>query len=272
MGRRNIAWVTAAAILVILSLSIPTRISTPVRRVFMRALSPLVSFENALYNRIGSVRESWRGRRRLKQENIVLQWRVKEMSRELALLRDLDSENRRLRRLLDFKKNSPRTVLPARVTGRDARQWYGVIVIDRGSKHGVKPDMPVVTDEGVVGKVIESAAGASTVLLIVDRRSRIGGLVERTREAGIVEGTSFNACRLTYLPRRAEVRPGDKIISSGLGGVYPKGLDIGTCGGVYEGQYGLYSSADITPAVNFSTLEEVFVLTGETEQEEDFLR
>ncbi|MCX6340294.1 MAG: rod shape-determining protein MreC [Candidatus Aureabacteria bacterium] len=272
MVSRNVIWVAVAGAIIVLSLSLPYQVSSRSRVVIIRAFSPFINLEHSLISgaRLFGVR--WNSRGRLKEENIALRWKAKELSREVAELRDLKNENRRLRRLLDFKESSSHRLLPAQVVGRDARHWYSGVVIDRGTRDGVRPDMAVIDDEGVVGKVVESAPEMSTVLLIVDKRSRIGSVVERTRENGVLEGTSFNTCRLSYLPRRAEIRAGDRVLTSGMGGIYPKGLYVGECIGVYEGEYGLYTCADISPGVNFSTLEEVLVLIDHAVEKGDLLR
>lgn len=272
MVSRNVVWVVVAGVLIVLSLTIPYSVSSRSRVVLMRAFSPLIKLEYSLISSVRLLGGVWYSRGRLKEENIALRWKVKELSREDAELRDLKSENRRLHRLLNFKESSSHTMLPAQIIGRDPLHWYSSVVIDRGTRDGVRPDMAVICDEGVVGKVVESAPEVSTVLLIVDKRSRIGGIVERTRENGVLEGTSFNTCKLSYLPRRAEVRAGDRVLTSGLGGIYPKGLYVGGCIGVYAGEYGLYTCADISPGVNFSTLEEVLVLIDHAVERGDLPR
>lgn len=262
MAGRNVIVLVIAVGIIILSLSIPSKVSSLSRAALMRAFSPLIRSEHYVIGSLRLLKVQWHSRRRLTEENIALRWRVRELSREVAELQDTRNENQRLRRILNFKQSSQYGLLPAQVIGRDARNWYSSVVIDRGTRDGVRPDMAVIGDDGVVGKVVESAPEVSTVLLIVDKRSRIGGIVERTRENGVVEGTSFNTCRLSYLPRRAEARAGDRVLTSGLGGVYPKGLYVGECTGVYEGEGGLYTCADVLPGVNVAKIEEVFVIVG----------
>ncbi|MDD5557120.1 MAG: rod shape-determining protein MreC [bacterium] len=273
MARRRILWIAAAAALVLALLSMPERAAGPARAGLLRSLSPVVRFGHGVIAGASGMRGLWASRARLADENDLLRKRVKALTMENLSLLQLRSENRRLRRLLDFRDAAPRRMLPAQVVGRDTRQWYGSILIDRGSDDGVRPDMAVVSEDGLVGKVIEALPGVSRVLLLVDRTSRVGGVVERTRETGVVEGTSFNTCRLTYLPRRTEARPGDRVLSSGMGGVYPKGLYVGEVTGVHEGEYGLFSYADLSTGVNFSMLEEVLVVAGAGGDDEgDFMR
>jgi rod shape-determining protein MreC len=178
----------------------------------------------------------------------------------------------RLRGLLGLVDASPFGLLPAEVIGRDTRHWYGSIVINKGTRSGVRPDMAVMAEGGVVGKVTDCSPDVSTVLLIMDKRSRVGGMVERTRESGLAGGSSFNTLRLEYLPRGSQSRPGDRVVTSGLGGVYPRGIAIGDVINIYDDESGLTSSADISPSVDFSRIETVFVVTGPREEEGDFLR
>jgi rod shape-determining protein MreC len=218
------------------------------------------------------LRGSWASLQNLKEENLSLQEKVRKLSRERLSFRDLKRENRRLRRLLGFKDASSNKLLPAQVIGRDTMHWYSSIIIDKGLRDGVAPGMVVVSEEGVIGKVIEVTPSISKVLLVVDKQSRIGGIVQRTRGMGIIEGTSFNTCRLNYLSRQSEAQAGDKVLTSGLGGVYPKGLYIGEIIKVHEGEYGLYKYADILPGVDFAKLEEVLVLVEKREEEGDYLK
>jgi rod shape-determining protein MreC len=272
MVNRSVVWLVVAGIIVFLALNLPPRLSAPLRDGLTAAFSPVIKFGHGALSGVVAVGKGWSSRRRLAEENERLQKKVRELTLENLSLRGIQGENRRLRKLLDFKESAGRTLLPAQVVGRDTRQWYSSILIDKGTKDGIQPEMAVICEEGVVGKVIEAGPSLSTVLLIIDGRSRVGGIVERTREAGIVEGSSFNTCRLNYLPRRSETRPGDRVLSSGLGGVYPKGLSVGEVTGVNEGEYGLFSYADVLPGVNFARLEEVLVIIERGEKEEDFLR
>lgn len=272
MSSRSVAWVVVAAALVCAFFALPSGISVPARARLAQALSPLVKFEHGVLGAPVDILNALASRRRLEDENKVLRMQFDELQGQVAALRGLKEENSRLHRLLEFKESGPLRLLPSEVIGRDTRQWYSSIVIDKGTRRGVLPDMPVVAEGGVVGKVIEAAPDVSTVLLIVDRRSRVGGVVERTRETGVAGGSSFNTLRLDYLPRRCEAKPGDRVVTSGLGGVYPRGLVLGEVISVYDGESGLANCADISPSVDFSRLEAVFVVTGAREEEGDFLR
>lgn len=272
MSSRSIAWLVVAAALVCAFLALPSRVAAPVRARLAQALSPLVRFEHGVLGLPADLRMTWASRRSLEEKNAILRRQFEELQGQVTALRGLKEENMRLHRLLEFRETGPLRLLPAEVVGRDTRQWYSSIVIDKGTRLGVLPDMPVVAEGGLVGKVLESAPDVSTVLLVVDRRSRVGGVVERTRETGVAGGSSFNTLRLEYLPRRCDAKPGDRVVTSGLGGVYPRGLVLGDVISVYDAESGLASCADISPSVDFSRLEAVFVVTGARDTEGDFLR
>jgi len=226
----------------------------------MQAFSPILAFERLALRIPSAAVSAWSTRRGLAAENEMLREKVAEMSRDMIALRVLKDENSRLRALLDFKESASQALLPAQVIGRDTQQWNSSVIIDKGGRDGVRNNMAVISDRGLVGKIIECAPSTSRVLLILSAQSRLGGIVERTREMGVVEGTSYTACRLIYLPRQTSTARGDRVLTSGMGGVYPKGLMIGVCAGIYEDGNGLYSCADLAPATDFARLEEVFVL------------
>ena len=272
MPFRRVARLVAVVALVCAFLAPPSRASVRARALIAQALAPLARFESGVIRAPARIRAAWASRRDLEEENMVLRRQFDELRGEIAALRGLKEENRRLHRLLDFKESAPLRLLPADVIGRDTRNWYGSIVIDKGTRLGVSPDMPVVAEGGVVGKVIESAPDVSTVILVVDKRSRVGGVVERTRETGVAAGSSFNTLRLDYLPLRCDARGGDRVVTSGLGGVYPPGLAIGEVINVYGGESGLSSCADLSPVVDFSRLEAVFVVMGARGGEGDSTR
>lgn len=216
--------------------------------------------------------------RNLQQEN-------KELKQELAgrenlryLVLELQKENYRLRKMLDFKEHSAYELLPAEVIARDPSNWFETMTINRGSLHGVKKNMAVITSEGLVGNIQRVTPASSQVLLLTDSRRAVSAMVMRSREPGdigIMEGSSGESVflRFSNLPPEANIQPGDAIISSGLGGIFPKGLVIGTVLETGLDQYGLLQQALVLPAVNFNRLEEVFIVMEfpyrEVEQESE---
>jgi rod shape-determining protein MreC len=183
---------------------------------------------------------------------------------ELEHLTEVRLENERLARLLDFREAADiqARALPARVIGEDASSWFRTVLIDRGSQDGVSEGMPVVVAEGVVGRVIKTARRESRVLLITDASSAVAGLVQRTRARGVCRGQG-DLLAFDFAMHWEEIEEGDLIVTSGMGGVFPKGLSVGTVKRVKLSEFGLFQSVEIAPAVDFYRLEEVLVLFKE---------
>jgi rod shape-determining protein MreC len=197
----------------------------------------------------------------LRRENVALRKMVAELQEENSFLREKAIASERLRNLLRFSKNIPRPMLPVQIIGIDPSSWFRTIVIDKGTKHGVDRGMAVVSPEGIVGHVLQTSPHCAKVLLITDFNSSVDAIVQRSRAKGIVEGSGDNLCRLKYAPRAHDIQLGDRVVTSGLGGRYPKGLLIGKISKIEKKSYGLFQKAEIKPIVNFTKLEEVFVIT-----------
>lgn len=267
MSRKTIVFLALVFLSILLLLSTSPRVATSIKAPLQSALSPFLKAGDAIFGRVFGFGERFRSIESLRSENIRLKVEVERLRYRLNLLKEESEENKRLRGLLGFRKETSHTLIPARVVARDPSLWHKSLMIDKGTADGVGRGMAVVASEGVVGSVLEAGSAASKVLLLTDRNSRIGGLVQSTREAGVVEGLSGPLCRLTYLPGSSLVKNGDRVVSSGLGGVFPKGLEVGKAVAVREEKYGLYRYAVIKPSVDFNRLEEVFVITRKGEDE-----
>lgn len=204
----------------------------------------------------------------LRYENRVLREQNLRISMELLKLREARLENARLREMLNFRMQASGTYLAAKVIARDPDRIQNTILIDVGVRDGVADRMPVVTADGLVGRVLEAHAGTAVVQLLLDRNCRVSAIVQReARTRGIVmneNGTFY----LKHVPVRSEVEAGDPVVSSGLGGVFPKGLLVGQVQRVGEEEQGLFREVVLTPSVDFDRLEEVFVLKETGVQEE----
>ena len=195
---------------------------------------------------------------------------AEENDRLLRLLREagerdhrfseLDVANRRMRSLLAFQQTMDRKVIAAEVIGKDPSPWFKTLIIDKGSKDGLGKGLPVVIPEGVVGQITEVAAGYAKVLLIIDQNNAVDALVQRTRARGIVTGETTGRCRFKYVLRKHDVEVGDVLISSGLDGVFPKGLRVGAVTGVMRRNSGIFQEVSVMPFVNFEQLEEVLIV------------
>ena len=196
----------------------------------------------------------------LKKEKLRLQAEVRRLRQENDALRESAQAVGRLRRLLLFKQQVSAAMIPAEVIASSPSAWFRTIVINKGDRDGLKKGMPVVTWEGVVGRVMRTSPGSSIILLIVDRNSSVDVLVQRTRARGIVEGDGASRCQLRYVPRMDDIQAGDRIITSGLGGIFPKGLSLGEAVMVEQKDYGLFHVVEVRPSADFSRLEEVMVI------------
>ena len=196
----------------------------------------------------------------IKGEKETLSKKVKCLEEKIRSYEVAVAQNKRLKELLAYKSEVSYKMILAKIIARDAHNWFKTILLDKGKREGITQNMPVVVPEGVIGKVIEVAPHTSKVLLILDKCSGIGGMVERTRNIGVVKGDGA-ICLLRYLSREAEVKKEDVVISSGLGRIFPQGLVIGKVEKVAKKSNELFQYIEVIPGVNFNKLEEVFIIT-----------
>ena len=235
---------------------------------FLRVLSPPQRIFHGAVAAIRSVFQDYILLADLKEDNLRLQEEVRRLQRENTELRESAYAVKRLRGLLQFKERVPATMIPAEVIAYSPSVWFRTIVINKGIRDGVGKGMPVVTWEGVVGKVMRTTPGSSVIVLVVDRNSSIDVLVQRTRTRGILEGDGGSRCQLQHVPRTDDIVAGDLLITSGLGGVFPKGLSLGVVMSVERKEYGLFQEVEVRPSADFSRLEEVMVILSPTPEGE----
>jgi len=173
--------------------------------------------------------------------------------------RETELANARLRNLLGFEKTIAELAVAAEVIGKDPSAWFKTVIIDKGRADGLTKSLPVVMPQGIAGQVIEVSNHYSKVMLVIDRNSAVDALVQRTRARGVIKGDSTDRCRLEFVLRKNDVRVGDTVVSSGLDGVYPKGLRIGFVSEVIEHDADIFHEVIVTPFVDFEKLEEVLV-------------
>ncbi|MDD5409533.1 MAG: rod shape-determining protein MreC, partial [Candidatus Omnitrophica bacterium] len=185
---------------------------------------------------------------------------AENLRRRLFDLREVDQENVRLKNLLGFKQKSPLRLIPARVIARSPDSWSSSVIIDKGRYSGIKPGMVAVNNLGLVGRVIESSGNNSKILLINDPSQGISSIVQRSRQEGLVSGSLGANLIMRYLPPDAQISAGDIIVTSELSQVYPKGLLVGKVINIGKEFSGLSCYAVVKPAVELSSIEEVFVI------------
>jgi len=196
----------------------------------------------------------------VQEENERLKRQVEELLQERERLKELAASADRLRKLLRLQKHLGWKSVAAEVIGRSPYPYMRTLIIDKGTVDGVKKGMAVVTSEGVVGHVIEARRSSAIVLLITDRNSSVSVLLRSSRLRGIVDGRGDGLCSLKYLPVREDIREGDEVVTSGMDGVYPKGLLVGRVKSIRREPGGFFLDVDVSPSVDFNRLEEVLIL------------
>jgi len=196
----------------------------------------------------------------VKKENKQLKKQIAKLKLENMKYKALEQTVIRLRKLLNFKPEAKWKVMAAQVIGRDTTLWCGSFIIDKGKKDGIQINMPVISADGLVGKVISVSPYYSKILLIIDPNSAVDCLDRRTRARGILKGISNNMCKLDYVEHSQYIKPGDVIVTSGLVGIFPKGIPVGRVKEVREVPGALFKKVEIIPFVDFSRLEEVLVI------------
>ncbi len=202
----------------------------------------------------------------VRRENQRLKAEIAELKTNQSRLVELETENRHLSELVDLKDVLGGNSIAANVIGSDANGLARTVVISQGGASGLRPGMAVLSAKGVVGKVIAVSPHAARVLLIDDHNSALDSFDQRTRTRGIVAGVVDDGITMKYVERSQDVRQGDVIVTSGLDGIFPRGLLIGTIKGVSGEGPGMFLSVTITPAVDFRGLEQVLVVTQMPEQ------
>jgi len=197
----------------------------------------------------------------LQKENTTLKQRIAELQKENHQMKEMALANERLQKLLQFREKIPSSLIAAEVIGQDPSSWFKSVTLNKGEKDGVRKGMAVISAEGVIGQILKTAPGYATVLLITDYNSAIDSIVRRTRAKAIVEGKGENRCLLKYLLRADDVVVGDIVVTSGLGGNFPKGLMVGEIRKVDKRGHGIFQHAELVPSVDLTKLEEVLVIT-----------
>jgi len=232
------------------------------QRLVVETVSPLMGFFRSISSSVDQAVRSYVLLRELKEENRELREKVTTLQREVTDYHEAYIENLRLRRLLDFKNTIKMRTVAARVVLHAPTGWFETLVIDKGARDGVEPDMALVNDEGVVGRVLNVSTGYSHVLLITDPESSVDAIIQRNRVRGVLKGRDINTCSLNYVRSNLDVQTGDLVVTSGKDGVFPKGLRLGTVQEVSRNPVNLFLEIQVKPLVRLNTLEEVLILAS----------
>jgi rod shape-determining protein MreC len=204
--------------------------------------------------------------RGVRQENRDLKLQIERLRIEQVRLNEDAEQARRLQALLGFKEQFISKTLAAQVIGSSGSEQSRSIYIDKGTGDGIRPDMAVITAEGVVGKVLRAFKTTSQVLLINDQTSGVGSILEKSRLQGVLRGTPVGEVVLEKVMSDETVQPGEKVVTSGGDQIFPKGLPVGTVTKVSPGPE-LFLNIRMKPAADLSRLEEVLVITQQEEKQ-----
>jgi rod shape-determining protein MreC len=230
-------------------------LSTPLTAL-QRGVSGLTSGVRGLFNTDPGVEA-------LQARIDELEARVNELEAENVVLREHETDLQLLSGLLDYARTQPdHRYIAANVIGRDPSAFLSYIIIDLGSDDGLARSMPVVTNQGLVGAIVELNCCAAKVRLVTDPDSAVNARLQTSRDEGVAVGSFGGGLELDFLSQQAEVAPGDRVLTSGLGGKFPEGLVIGTVSAVQRQDYEVLQRAVLTPGVDFARLEIVLVITN----------
>ena len=196
----------------------------------------------------------------VQEENQQLVEEVKRLRSEVIYLKEKSATGDRLMELLKLWDTSAVKHVAANVIAKDPANWYGALVINKGEEDGIKPNMGVITAEGVIGRIVKTAPDYSRVLLLSDRNSAIAGLIQRTGYEGIAEGQQGRVLKFNYIMTDADVLDSDIVITSGTDGVFPRGIVIGRINKIEKPQNRLFQSIELIPVATLSKVREVMVI------------
>lgn len=230
-------------------------------RLTLSTLAPVSHWTSRSLDRVGGLGSAFRGARALRGANADLAAEVERLRNELVRLHGVEEELERLAGISGYERAASGEGVVADVVYVDDATWLRTLVLYAG-RIVPRRNQPVVTPEGLVGRVVTPAGHYAKVQLITDSASSVSAMIERTRRKGIVQGDGEGALALRYIPTRADVRQGDRIVSAGIDGVYPRGVPIGSVASV-EDAGGLFHRITVAPAVDLGLLDQVYLLTGE---------
>ena len=238
-----------------------------VENLILRPVTPVQNHLSGLAKDFSDLVQTFRDLRELRRRSEELQSLADSLMIENVRLKELESENENLRQLLQFTEANPTYSYRAaevvgHVIGQDPSNLLRYIIIDVGTSDGVTQGMPVVTDRGLVGRIVEVSSRSSKVLLITDVSSSVNAIIQSSRATGILEGKADGGLVMKYIPQTVTVNIGDIILTSGLGATFPKRLVIGQVTAVHKRDIELFQQAEIKPTADFDRLEIVLIITN----------
>ncbi|MGN6185849.1 MAG: rod shape-determining protein MreC [Thermoanaerobaculia bacterium] len=255
--------VVLSLLFLLMSLSSQTRYVGETRTMFERTVmtvfSPVPRFVNWIGGTAQDMHRGYLDMRRAVNENLELRRKVAGLTTENLKLRQSESDLRRLRSLLAYAESFDMETSMAQTIMLDTAGRFKSIIIDRGASDGVQVNDIVANANGLIGRVVLTTNDLAKVQLVTDNNCSVGSLVERTRRQGVVRGNGGAVVQMFDIPALSDVQAGDRVLTAGIDGIYPKGIPIGTVVRADPGQ-SLFKSVTVKPAVDFGSIEEVIVI------------
>ncbi len=267
MVRRGgfLPWIVLLTVLLAL-LNLPLPLAAGIKASVRETLAPLHALISRAGLRLREAFDTLRGIGGLAAENRALQAEMLRLRTEVRSLQAAARDNDELRALIGFRQRAGRRLTAAEVIARDSSGWWQTLRLDRGRMDGLRPDLPVLTPDGLAGRITEVTDRTADVLLISDPGCRVSVRLPRTGAHGILRGTGMRPdgqilCRVDFVHPRHAIRPGDEVATSGLGGIYPPDLPVGHVETATPDATGIYRTAWVLPRADLGRMRRAFVLT-----------
>jgi rod shape-determining protein MreC len=229
--------------------------------VLMEAFRPLLVIESQMADDAGDFLHNYFDLVGVRQENLRLKQQLAQLEGQQRRMVELEAENRHLADLLELRDALGMTAIAANVIASDATGLSRTLMLSEGDRQGLRREMAVISINGVVGKLITVSHDAARVLLISDHNSALDAFDQRSRARGIVAGVVEDGLVMKYVDRSEDVKSGDMIVTSGMDGIFPRGLLVGTVARVSQEGPGLFLNVEVKASVDFRELEQVMILT-----------
>lgn len=265
MRDRKYVLLISVLLVCLLLLTLQTRGAGGAGEVVAWVTTPVQTLVTWLHRSALALWSTYREWKNLFVENRALREEVDRLRVEALRMQETQVENLRLRSLLALRERLPLATLPAEVIAKESGGWVRSLTVNRGRRNGIQPLTPVIAPDGLVGRVAIVRGNLAVVQLLNDPSSAVGAMVQRTRTPGMVEGEPGGGLRFKFLAREGgSIQVGDLIVSSGLGGLFPKGLPVGQVAQVEGRGSALFQFARLVPVVDFARVEEVLLLTEQS--------
>lgn len=270
-----VIWVLVAAVLLTV-LNLPIAVSRQAKAALREAIAPVQSVLSGFSRKVRESVKSIRGIGGLLAENQKMAEELAHLRSEVRDLKALEQENTDLRAQLQFARRADFRLIPAEVISRDITGWWQTVRLGKGSADDVTLNTAVVTMDGLVGRTTDLSLHTADVLLLSDPGCKVSAQIARTGSFGIVSGRGASAsgqvvCQMSFINKNTPILAGDEVVTSGLGGVFPKGLLVGYVDQVHTDESGLFQRADVIPKADVGALSYVFVVAGQANPIDEYL-